>query len=77
MSSRKIVTAAVLALSLTLSFPTFAAQPNGARNRETREQGVRNREGRSFVEHVVRAVRRGVVRATHDTLTVPTPAPRP
>ena len=73
MSWRKIVAAAVLALSLALSFPTVAAQPNGSRNRETREEGVRNREGRSFVERVVRAVRRGVVSALDDHLTVPRP----
>ena len=73
MSSRKIVAAAVLALSLALSFPTFAAEPNGARTRETREEGVRNREGRLFVERVVRAVRRGLVSVLDDGLTVPTP----
>lgn len=73
MSSRKIVAAAVVALSLALSFPIFAAQPNGPRNRETREERFRDREGRSFVERVVRAVTKGLISALDDTLTRPTP----
>ena len=73
MSSRKIA-AAVVALSVALSLPAFAAQPNGVRNRETREEErFGNREERLFVQRLVRAVRKGVVRVLDDCLTVPRP----
>lgn len=68
MSSKKLVSAFVLVLSLALSLPAFAAQPNRSRDRETKGP----RFGESVIVRIIQAVRRGVA-SNSDGLTVPKP----
>ena len=73
MSVKKLAAGVAVALSITLAVPAFAAQPNGARDRETREPRLKDGRGAgSPVDRVVRAVRR-VVRSLDDGLGVPKP----
>ncbi len=74
MSAKKLVSAIVVVLSITLAVPTFAAQPNGQRDRENKESRFTDGRGgvRSPIDRIVRAVRR-VVRSLDDGLGVPKP----
>jgi hypothetical protein len=73
MSGKKLVSAVVVALSITLAVPTFAAQPNGTRDRETKESRFTDdRRAGSPIDRVVRVVKR-TIRSLDDLLGVPHP----